>query len=86
MGLALKGAGKAVQMVLSDGVPSSFRHLHGADEVKSAVSGTFDTFITVDCADFKRTGKSFADFRRPDINIDHHITNEKFADCELDRG
>ena len=28
-------AGKTVQMVLADGVPSSFRHLQGADEVKT---------------------------------------------------
>ncbi len=86
LGLALKQAGKAVQMVLADGVPGSFRHLQGAEAVKSAVEGDFDTFITVDCADFKRTGKSFAAFRPPDINIDHHITNERFGVLNLIEG
>ena len=31
LGLALQEAGKTVQMVLADGVSSSFRHLPGAD-------------------------------------------------------
>ncbi|HET6846581.1 MAG TPA: DHH family phosphoesterase [Anaerolineales bacterium] len=86
LGLALRAAGKHVQTVLTDGVPSAFRHLPGADDVKTAVAGTFDTFITVDCADFKRTGKAFANLQRPDINIDHHITNEKFAHLNLIEG
>jgi bifunctional oligoribonuclease and PAP phosphatase NrnA len=86
LGLALKAAGKAVQMVSSDGVPSAFRHLPGADQVKTALDGGFDTFITVDCADFKRTGRAFDETRRPDINIDHHITNERFGALNLIEG
>ena len=31
LGLALQDAGKSVQMVLVDGVPSSFKHLEGSD-------------------------------------------------------
>jgi bifunctional oligoribonuclease and PAP phosphatase NrnA len=83
LGLALQQAGKVVSMVLADGVPSSFRHLQGIDQIKTAVEGTFDTFITVDCADFKRTGRPFESIGRPDINIDHHITNEKFGELNL---
>lgn len=86
LGLALPQAGKHVQMVLADGVPSSFRHLEGADQVKSKIEGTFDTFITVDCADFKRTGRPFESIRKPDVNIDHHITNEKFGKLNLIEG
>jgi phosphoesterase RecJ-like protein len=86
LGLALKDAGKKVQMVLADGVSSSFRHLSGSDAIKTAVTEEFDTFITVDCADIKRTGKAIAALRRPDINVDHHITNEKFAELNLIEG
>ena len=82
-GLALQQAGKKVQMVLADGVPSSFRHLEGANRVRTKVDGAFDTFVTLDCADFKRTGKPFESIRQPDINIDHHITNEKFGELNL---
>jgi len=86
LGLALQDAGKNVQMVLVDGVPSSFRYLDGSDQVKKEPDGDFDTFITVDCADFKRVGKPFQNFSAPDINIDHHITNERFGVLNLVEG
>ncbi len=86
LGLALESAGKSVQMVLVDGVAASFRHLEGADKVKTRIEGAFDTFITLDCADFKRTGKPFEALGQPDINIDHHITNELFGKLNLIEG
>ncbi len=86
LGLALENAGKKVQMVLEDGVTSSFRHLDDADKVKTKIDGEFDTFITVDCADFRRTGKPFQSLSQPDINIDHHITNERFGKLNLVEG
>jgi phosphoesterase RecJ-like protein len=83
LGLGLRQLGKSVQMVLSDGLPASFRHLPGSDLVTKTLQGQPDLFITVDCADFKRTGKQFENFRQPDINIDHHITNENFGQLNL---
>jgi phosphoesterase RecJ-like protein len=83
LGLALKKTGKSTQMVLNDGLPASFRYLPGSDLVKKEVQGQPDLFITVDCADYKRTGKQFESYRKPDINIDHHITNEKFGAINL---
>ena len=83
LGLALRDAGKSVQMVLVDGVSSSFRHLEGSELILKEPTGEHDTFITVDCADFKRVGKIFENFGQPDINIDHHKTNEKFGKLNL---
>ena len=83
IGLALQNAGKSVQMVLVDGVSSSFRHLAGSELIVKEPKGAHDTFITVDCADFKRVGKFFESFGQPDINIDHHKTNEKFGKLNL---
>jgi len=83
LGLALHDAGKSVQMVLADGVPSSFKYLEGSKFIEKEPKGNHDTFITVDCADFKRTGSIFANFGQPDINIDHHKTNEKFGKLNL---
>ena len=83
IGLALKNAGKSVQMVLVDGVPASFKHLEGSELILKTPQGEHDTFITVDCADFKRVGKFFENFGQPDINIDHHITNENFGKLNL---
>ncbi len=86
LGLALQNAGKTVQMVLADGVPSNFRYLEGSDQVRKEPNGQFDTFITVDAADFKRVGKVFEAYGSPDINIDHHITNERFGEINLVEG
>jgi phosphoesterase RecJ-like protein len=83
LGLALQAAGKSVQMVLVDGVSSSYRHLEGSELIVREPNGEHDTFITVDCADFKRVGKIFENFGQPDINIDHHKTNEKFGKLNL---
>ncbi len=83
LGLALQDAGKSVQMVLVDGVSSSFRHLEGSEQIIREPKGGHDTFITVDCADFRRVGKIFKDFGQPDINIDHHKTNELFGKLNL---
>lgn len=83
LGLALRDAGKAVQMILADGVPSSFKYLEGSELIKKTPTEAHDTFITVDCADFKRTGKLFESFGEPDINIDHHKTNENFGKLNL---
>jgi bifunctional oligoribonuclease and PAP phosphatase NrnA len=83
LGLALGNAGKSVQMILADGVPFSFKYLEGSELIKKEAQGDHDTFITVDCADFKRTGKIFETFGQPDINIDHHKTNENFGKLNL---
>jgi bifunctional oligoribonuclease and PAP phosphatase NrnA len=83
LGLALKDSGKTVQMILMDGVPASFRHLEGSNLIVKEPGRDFDTFITVDCADYKRVGKAFESLSGPDINIDHHKTNENFGKINL---
>ncbi len=79
MGLGLQARGKKVQMVLADGVPGSFNHLEGADQVVRKPDGSFDLIIVVDCSDFHRTGKALDGYPKPDIIIDHHVTNNGFG-------
>jgi len=83
LGLALQAAGKKVQMTLADGVPAGFRHLPGQEHITRQPVPGFDLFITVDCADLRRTGEPFAALGKPHINIDHHVTNERFAELNL---
>lgn len=79
LGQALQAAGKTVQMVLADGVPASFRHLPGANQISRKVTdGHYDLVVVVDCSDLLRTG-TVQGSRAVDINIDHHITNVNFA-------
>ncbi|MBN2146098.1 MAG: DHH family phosphoesterase [Anaerolineales bacterium] len=79
MGLALQHAGKDVQMVLSDGIPSNFRHLEGSNQVRKRADGTFDYIIVLDISDLKRCGSALNGYGTPDLNIDHHFTNLNFA-------
>ncbi len=82
LGLALQDAGKEVQMVLKDGVPSGFRHLRGSEQIMSAPSGEADLVVVVDVSDLSRIGEGF-NVTQPDIQVDHHITNLNFAKINL---
>jgi len=83
LGLALQEDGRQVQMVIEDGIPPSLRRLAGSDQIRRKVEGEFDLVIVMDCSDLSRLGKTLADLTVPDINIDHHITNEEFAEINL---
>jgi phosphoesterase RecJ-like protein len=83
LGLALLDAGKQVQVVLSDGLPASFKHLPGAGLIKKRAEGECDLIISVDCSDLKRIGKALDGYRTPDIVIDHHSTNDSFGILNL---
>jgi phosphoesterase RecJ-like protein len=83
LGLALEDAGKTVQMVSLDGVPSTFKHLPGSARVHKKPEDEFDLSIALDCADHTRAGNVFESLGKPGINIDHHITNDHFAEINL---
>ena len=83
LGLALEAAGKAVQMVLVDGVPDALRFIVESDRILTAPSGDFDTIVIVDAADFHRIGDALKGYGTPDINIDHHVSNTLFGQLNL---
>jgi phosphoesterase RecJ-like protein len=83
IGLGITNLGKEVHMVLSDGVPGSFRHLPGAEKVTKANSGDYNLTILVDCSDLKRAGSALSGYPVPDINIDHHKTNDNIGRINL---
>jgi len=77
-GLALKNAGKQVQMVLEDGV-GKYAYLPGSDCIVQKPEGDVDMIIVVDCSDPARVGKVLADYPQPDLVVDHHKTNLNFG-------
>jgi phosphoesterase RecJ-like protein len=83
LALALLDAGKKVQVVLSDGLPASFKHLPGCELIKTRASGECDLIISVDCSDLKRVGKALEGYHAPDIVVDHHSTNDAFGILNL---
>jgi bifunctional oligoribonuclease and PAP phosphatase NrnA len=82
LSLALQKAGKKPRMVLTDGLPRKFRFLTGAEQISRKIKGNYDLVVTLDCADKKRVG-SPTELPDVHINIDHHITNELYAETNL---
>jgi phosphoesterase RecJ-like protein len=83
LGLALEEQGKSIAMVLADGVPVNFSHLPGAERVVHRSDMDPDLQIVLDCSDLSRVGDAIQDIRHADINIDHHVTNTRFAELNL---
>jgi bifunctional oligoribonuclease and PAP phosphatase NrnA len=86
VGLGVQSLGKKVDMVLADGVPSHFKFLRGTDQVKKKANGNYDLVITVDSATLDRTGHALDAISKVDINIDHHISNDKYATVNFVKG
>lgn len=78
LGLALKSAGKTVEMVLKSGVSKTFKHLAGVDQINRSFTKDCDLFIVLDCSDEERTGGVLKG-KPVDIVIDHHVTNQAFG-------
>lgn len=86
----LKHLGKETMVLCQDKVPDNLRFLPGWEQVKNAADfGTvsnkeFDLGIAVDASDFARLGDCGTLFKRcpKTIKIDHHVTNEQYADLQ----
>ncbi|MBO5480466.1 MAG: bifunctional oligoribonuclease/PAP phosphatase NrnA [Clostridia bacterium] len=66
-------------------LPSNLAFLQGIDKVKKAPSKPYDMLVCVDCSDVQRLGAlsdEFLSATRKNIetvNIDHHVSNTRFA-------
>lgn len=80
----LDSLGKKAIIVDSDAVPESLKFLSASFEVSNDLSAKmdFESAIVLDCPTLKRTGKvrDLIEKGKFIINVDHHISNEKFGD------
>jgi phosphoesterase RecJ-like protein len=83
LGQALQDAGKFVQMVLEDGVPSALRFLPGSEKIVNLPEGSFDLVVVVDSSNVDRVGAVLDEVDQVDLNIDHHPDNTMFAQINL---
>lgn len=82
----LKSQRKHVIMVIDDDIDDKFKFLEGADAIqKPEVVQTDDSWLSVvlDATSAARCGQAAALIKGKVVNIDHHISNEHFADWEL---
>lgn len=83
LALALRAEGKKVTVWNQDAIPQKYKFLPTADLFEKPKRGEkFDCVIATDCASFERLGRvgeCIAD-RKVFINIDHHVSNARYAD------
>ncbi len=79
--LGLESLGKKTQLFSADAIPNKFDYLQLKSFYKDKLDGEYDAFVAVDCADEMRLGAFSVDFskQRNTFNIDHHISNTKYA-------
>ncbi len=82
LGLALKAAGKSVQVVLEDG-GHNFQYLPGIELISRSPAGNVDMIVVVDCSDPTRVGDVLSGYGPPDLVVDHHKTNLQFGDYNI---
>ena len=84
LGLAgyLSSLGKKIQLLLDDEIPSLYHFLPGIHQIEQPDSQKFkaDLLVILDASDIERIGKVRDIVDAPILNIDHHISNTKFAD------
>jgi phosphoesterase RecJ-like protein len=87
LALSLQAMGKDVQVVNADGLSPLFEFLPGSKTLTATLPGAPELdrlILAVDCADAKRLGAVFDQWqRRPDVNIDHHVSNPGYAKLNL---
>lgn len=86
LGKALEKIAKQVTVLVDDKIPQSLSFMPGIEKIKSLedlTSQDFDLFIVLDASDLDRIGKVAEIINVPILNIDHHISNNFFADYLL---
>jgi len=83
LALALRNEGKKVTVWNHDSIPQKYKFLNAEGLFHKPKAGEkFDCVIATDCASFERLGKvgECIGQRKIFINIDHHISNPRYAD------
>ncbi len=73
---------KNVQMILDDDIPDLYKFLPGIQNISKPTDKRVnaDLLIVLDASDVNRIGKVRAIVDAPIVNLDHHVSNVKFAD------
>jgi phosphoesterase RecJ-like protein len=88
MSIYLKSLGKKVQVLNEDACPEWLEFLPGTNllkKVSDKAQVDYEVAIVLDCADLGRVGgvKKFIQKGKPLINIDHHVTNDRFGNINV---
>lgn len=82
---ALESMGIETQVCVESEIPSNLTFLEGVEKIQKFPNQPFDLLVMLDCADENRLGTLWDEFlackrkKIDTINIDHHISNTRFA-------
>ena len=91
LSFALCNLGIKNQVCVETDIPSNLAFLPEIERVKKRPDGEFDLLVCVDCSNIQRLGALSDEFliamrkKIDTVNIDHHISNERFADFNFVR-
>ncbi len=76
----LRSLGKEAEVIVSDGIPSTYHTLPGADEIVhvAEINGKYDAVFVIECSDVERPAIKNLD-QQFTVKIDHHTTCEHFG-------
>jgi phosphoesterase RecJ-like protein len=87
LGRALSDAGKEAILLVQKALEGPLTHLKDTDRLVNYIDTDtpFDVAVALDCAEKKRLGDfvKYLDLHKLTVNIDHHETNDGFADINL---
>lgn len=82
----LKAMGKRATIINDDNLSYEYSFLPGINQIKKFKKNLknikFDCFVILDCSDLERCGQIYKinTANKPVLNIDHHISNQRFGD------
>jgi bifunctional oligoribonuclease and PAP phosphatase NrnA len=76
----LRSLGKSAEVIVRGEIPTSYRSLPGADEIRDVerIDKDYDAVFVIECSDLSRPGIEGLE-NELTVNIDHHATSEYFG-------
>jgi len=80
---ALKSLNKDCYIISKDTLSENLKFLKGSDEITGEITEPVDEtdiVVVLDCGNLERVSANLKEFTGTIINIDHHISNDKYGD------
>ena len=80
---ALKSLNKDCYILSKDTLSDNLKFLKGSDEVTGEITepdDETDIVVVLDCGNLERVSANFKKFTGTIVNIDHHLSNDKYGD------
>ncbi|MDO5779453.1 MAG: bifunctional oligoribonuclease/PAP phosphatase NrnA [Clostridium sp.] len=80
---ALKSLNKDCYIISKDTLSENLKFLKGSDEITGEITGPVDEtdiVVVLDCGNLERVSANLKEFTGTIVNIDHHLSNDKYGD------